>query len=114
MFKRVVLVVEILALIAAAGFVIALFVYDPDRGGGGDGEATTGAEIYAANCARCHGSDGAGGIGPQLSDGAVVAAYPAPDDEAIVVSDGMGAMPGFEGALTTEQIAAVVEYTRTL
>lgn len=118
MFKRVVIVVEILALIAAAGFVIALFVYDPDGGGGGgsggEDEATTGAEIYADNCAGCHGADGGGGIGPQLSDGAVVAAYPNPVDEAIVVNDGMGAMPSFEGELTTEQIAAVVEYTRTL
>ena len=118
MFKRLVLVVEILALVAAAGFVIALFVYDPDTGGGGGGgggdEASTGAELYAANCASCHGADGGGGVGPQLSDGAVVAAYPSAVDEAIVVNDGMGAMPGFEGELTTEQIVAVVEYTRTL
>jgi mono/diheme cytochrome c family protein len=118
MFKRVALVVEILALVAAAGFVIALFVYDPDSGGGGGGgggdEASTGAELYAANCARCHGPDGGGGVGPQLSDGAVIAAYPNPVDEAILINDGMGAMPAFEGELTPEQIAAVVEYTRTL
>jgi len=116
MFKRVVLGIEILALVAAAGFVIALFVYDPDSGGGGGGgdEASTGAELYAANCASCHGADGGGGIGPQLSDGAVIAAYPNPVDEAIVINDGMGAMPSFEGELTPEQIAAVVEYTRTL
>jgi mono/diheme cytochrome c family protein len=118
MFKRVVVAIEILALVAAVGFVIALFVYDPDTGGGGGGgggggdEASSGAEIYAANCARCHGTDGGGGIGPQLSDGAVVAAYPDPVDEAIVINDGQGAMPGFEGVLTPEQIKAVVDYTR--
>jgi mono/diheme cytochrome c family protein len=119
MFKRVVVAIEILALVAAVGFVIALFVYDPDTGGGGGGgggggdEASSGAEIYAANCATCHGSDGGGGTGPQLSDGAVVEAYPDPVDEAIVVNDGMNNMPGFEGRLTPEEIAAVVEFTRT-
>ncbi|MGH9025247.1 MAG: c-type cytochrome [Acidimicrobiia bacterium] len=114
MFKRIVVVVEILALAAAAGFVIALFVYDPGGGGGGEGEATEGSEIFAASCAGCHGADGGGGTGPQLSDGAVVAAYPDPADEAVVVNDGRGAMPGFQYELTPEQIAAVVEYTRTL
>jgi mono/diheme cytochrome c family protein len=115
MFKRVVLGVEILALVAAAGFVIALFVYDPDSGGdgGGGGEPSTGAEIFAANCAGCHGADGGGGVGPQLNDGAVVAAYPDPADEAMVISDGMGAMPAFAGELTPDQIAAVVDYTRS-
>jgi mono/diheme cytochrome c family protein len=118
MFKRVVVAVEILALVAAVGFVIALFVYDPESGGGGGGggddEASTGAEIYASNCATCHGADGGGGVGPQLSDGAVIEAYPNAVDEAIVINDGRGAMPGFEGELTPEQIVAVVEYTRTL
>jgi cytochrome c oxidase cbb3-type subunit III len=117
MFKRVVVAIEILALVAAIGFVIALFVYDPDTGagggGGGDGEALTGAEIYAANCATCHGPDGGGGTGPQLSDSAVVEAYPDPVDEAIVVNDGINNMPAFEGRLSPEEIAAVVEFTRT-
>jgi mono/diheme cytochrome c family protein len=114
MFKRVVIIVELLALVAAAGFVIALFVYDPgDGGGGGGGEPTTGPEIFAASCASCHGSDGGGGLGPQLSDGAVVEAYPVPAAEVAVVTDGSGTMPAFGDDLTPQQIAAVVEYTRT-
>jgi mono/diheme cytochrome c family protein len=113
MLKRVVVVVELLALVAAAGFVIALFAYDPGDDGGVDGEATTGLQIFAANCAGCHGTDGGGGIGPQLSDGAVVEAYPDPAAEVAVVTDGSGTMPSFGDDLTPEQIAAVVEYTRT-
>jgi mono/diheme cytochrome c family protein len=113
MFKRGVVVVELLALVAAAGFVIALFVYDPGDGGGGRDEPTTGPEIFAASCAGCHGADGGGGAGPQLSDGAVVEAYPDPAAEVAVVTDGTGTMPAFGDDLTPEQIAAVVEYTRT-
>jgi mono/diheme cytochrome c family protein len=108
-FKRVVNVIEVLVLLAAVAFLIALFTND----GGGE-TATTGAALFAANCARCHGSDGGGGIGPQLSDGKVLAAFPDVADEITLVTRGMDGMPAFGGQLSAAQIDQVVDYTRTL
>ncbi|MBL8618604.1 MAG: c-type cytochrome [Deltaproteobacteria bacterium] len=31
-----------------------------------EGDATSGAEVYAVNCAGCHGADGGGGSGPNI------------------------------------------------
>lgn len=111
--KRVVNVVEALAVLAIAVFVIMLFANEP--GGGGKAAGGPGAEIYSARCASCHGSTGGGGIGPKLSDGAVVDAYPDVADEIEVVTDGQDGMPSFEErGLSPTEIEQVVEYTRTL
>jgi mono/diheme cytochrome c family protein len=116
MFKKIVNVIEVLALVAALGFVIALFT----NGSGPSASGTSygprsGIEIFAASCAVCHGDDGQGGVGPQLNDGAVVAAYPKVQDQVKVVEDGKGGgqMPSFAGQLSTQEITAVVDYTRT-
>jgi mono/diheme cytochrome c family protein len=113
MFKRLVNVVEVLALIGAAIFVLLLFTNEPDSGGS-SGPQTPGAKIYAASCAGCHGSDGGGGTGPQLAGGAAKARFPNVDDQITFVSDGGGAMPAFGGELSPAEIRQVVEYTRTL
>jgi len=112
-FKRFVNVIEIVVGITALVFVIALFVNEPDGGGGGGGATQPpGAAIYTASCATCHGQDGQGGVGPTLA-GEVVDAFPDPADEIAVVTNGRGGMPSFGGDLTDEEIAQVVEYTRT-
>ncbi|HEX6312055.1 MAG TPA: cytochrome c [Acidimicrobiia bacterium] len=114
MFRRFVNAAEVLALLAAAVFVVMLFANQPDDGGRGGGAAAgPGAELYAANCARCHGAEGGGGIGPRLSDGAVVEAFPDAADEVVVVTDGRGSMPSFAERLSAAEIRDVVEYTRT-
>ena len=74
---------------------------------------TPAASIYATRCASCHGADGGGGFGPPLGGGIVVERYPNPADQIAVVTNGRGSMPSFAGSLTPEQIAAVVEFTRT-
>lgn len=83
--------------------------------GGGSDEAytppKTGAAIYEASCATCHGSSGQGFVGPSLVDTA--AKYPDVADEIAVVTNGRGEMPAWGGRFTTKQIATVVEYTRT-
>lgn len=113
-FKRLVNVVEVFALVAAAVFVVALFANESDSGGDtGGGTMSSGQEVFAANCASCHGADGSGGLGPQLSDGKVIEGFPDAADEVAVVTNGRGAMPSFEGRLSPEEIAQVVEYTRT-
>jgi mono/diheme cytochrome c family protein len=113
MFRRVVDVVEVLALVAAAVFVVMLFANEPSTGTAG-GPTTPGATLFAANCASCHGADGGGGIGPQLAGGAVTHDFPNLDDQVAFVTDGRGGMPAFGGRLTPAQIRQVVEYTRTL
>lgn len=112
MLKRVVMGAEALALLAIGVFVIMLFANEPETGGGS--AEGPGAEIYSSRCASCHGSDGGGGIGPRLSGGAVVDAYPEVADEIAVVTEGKGRMPSFGDRLASNEIEQVVEYTRTL
>ena len=88
----------------------------------------SGAQVYSANCASCHGATGGGGVGPALSDGASVETFP---DEAAHIDwvkvgsqpvagqpygatgkIATGGMPGFEGVLSEEEIQAVVTYER--
>ncbi len=107
-FKRFVNAIEVLALAAAITFAILLFANEPSE----SGNASTGAKVYAANCASCHGADGGGGTGPKLA-GRVGRVYPDIEDQVAVVTKGRDGMPSFEGDLTAAQILDVVEYTRT-
>jgi mono/diheme cytochrome c family protein len=109
-FKRFVTIVEVVVGITALAFVIALFA---NEGGAKYGASKApGATIFAANCATCHGNAGQGGVGPVLA-GKVVTDFPDEADQIKVVTNGRGGMPAFGGDLTDEQIAQVVEYTRT-
>ena len=119
MLRRVVSWFEIAALLVVAVFIGMLFLNDPtappgtpaavvEAAGGIDG-----GELYGNRCAGCHGGDGSGGIGPRLA-GKVVAKFPDPADETVVVTNGRGGMPAFGTRLTAEEIAAIVEFTRTV
>jgi mono/diheme cytochrome c family protein len=112
--RRLVNLVEIVALVAALAFVLLLFVNEPDNGGDDSGGAaqSPGAEIYSSSCATCHGATGKGSVGPRLAD-VVVGRYPDVADEIEIVTDGRLGMPAFAGRLSTEEIREVVEYTRT-
>ncbi len=74
-----------------------------------------GAETYTAVCASCHGQQGEGIIGPNLTDpywihgGTNV-------DIFNVLTDGVVAkgMPAWEGNLTAEERAALVAYIRSI
>ena len=70
---------------------------------------TDGDRIYAVKCAGCHGTAGEGNLGPALVG---IADRMTAADQIAVVSDGRGTMLAFSPALTDEQIAAVVDYTR--
>jgi mono/diheme cytochrome c family protein len=114
--KRVVDVVEIVALVCAAIFVVMLFANEPATSSSTStaGGSVDGAAIFATYCSACHGADGGGGRGPQLSDGHVVDHFANAADEIDVVTNGRGGMPAWKDRLTDEEIAAVVAYTRTL
>lgn len=76
--------------------------------------AADAAFLYERNCGTCHGLEGQGNIGPQLADGAVVAAYPDIEDQLAVITDGRAGMPPFGDSLTEAEIRAVAEHTRGL
>ncbi|MGQ0848278.1 MAG: c-type cytochrome [Actinomycetota bacterium] len=72
----------------------------------------TGQQIFEQICSRCHGVDLGGGIGPPLGSGSNSAEQ---DDAFLVltISRGRGRMPSFNGTLSEEQVARVVEYVRS-
>jgi mono/diheme cytochrome c family protein len=113
MFRRVVNVIEVLVAVGVVVFVVALFANEPGSGSAA-GSNSPGARLFAANCASCHGADGGGGVGPQLSHGAVYERFPNVNDQIRFVTKGRGSMPAFGGRLSPKQIQQVVAYTRTL
>ncbi|MEO7539563.1 MAG: cytochrome c [Pyrinomonadaceae bacterium] len=80
----------------------------------GDKPSINGGELFAANCARCHGAAGEGttkGI-PLISGHALMHAEAEFIEQ---VNDGTeNKMPAFREKLTAEEIAAVVKYVRTV
>ena len=76
-------------------------------GGGTDtGDApASGEDLYAANCAGCHGADGGGGNGPAM--GYIVPGMDA-EDVAEVIMMGEDSMPPI--AVTAEEANAIAEY----
>ncbi|MEZ5142245.1 MAG: cytochrome c [Acidimicrobiales bacterium] len=77
----------------------------PRRAGEADG-----AYVFRTQCAGCHGTGGEGNVGPPLVG---VADRLAAADEVAIVRNGRGRMPAFSPALSDDEIAAVVEHTRT-
>ena len=121
--KRLVMIVQVLAVACVAVFLVLLFANEPDKTTATSTSSTAtsassgpvdGAEIYKGRCAGCHGQSGGGGVGPKLSEGHVVARFPNIADHIAVIHDGRGSMPAFGESLTDEQIRAVAEYERSL
>jgi mono/diheme cytochrome c family protein len=73
-----------------------------------------GATLFAAQCASCHGREGDGGVGPQLSDGTVAKRLTEEQALAFVTSGGVPPMPTFGTVLSPAQIQQVVTYIRKL
>ena len=78
----------------------------------------SGKDLYARNCARCHGADGKGQTdlgqkldvpdlsisGPRMSAGKISG----------VIANGKGDMPGYGKKLTKKEIAGIAAYVRKL
>lgn len=68
------------------------------------GDPVAGEAIFADNCAVCHGADGTGGSGPDVTG---------ESDEAEIreiVTDGSGEMTAFGDLLSEQEIADVAAY----
>lgn len=68
------------------------------------GKPAQGRDVFAGNCAACHGGQGEGGTGPKLAGEAKYT-----DPEAVVdqIRDGGGGMPAFKGRLSEQELADV-------
>ena len=73
-------------------------------------EATpmTGQELYEANCARCHGSDGVATRGPDLVD--INLNVPEQQDSIDQITNGGNGMPSFGARLSEDEIQSMVDY----
>jgi mono/diheme cytochrome c family protein len=78
---------------------------------GAPDEDATGEEIYAELCARCHGADLGGGIGPPLGPGSAAAAE---TDEFLefTIVNGRGRMPSFASSLDEDQLDRLIDFMR--
>lgn len=77
---------------------------------GGPAEDASGEEIYDQLCARCHGGDLSGGVGPAIDAGSNAADE---DDEyfEFTITNGRGRMPSFS-SLDDQQLDRLVGYIR--
>src|ERR1041384_4866854 len=105
-------------VIAMFGLFLALFAGSPsgspayaaasDPGGG--------AEIFAANCAKCHGADGRARTARGKRAGATDFTSDWNRDEARgirIITNGKGEMPSFKGKLSPAEIRSVFNYVST-
>lgn len=73
----------------------------------------TGPEVFEQVCARCHGINLEGGIGPSLGSDSEAASKP---EESLLttITNGRARMPSFRNQLTVDQIEGLVRYIRTV
>ena len=69
----------------------------------------TGRQLFAQNCASCHGATGAGSIGPSLRNTDL------PNARIIsIITNGKGQMPPFRGQLSATQMNDITGFVKTL
>ncbi len=82
-------------------------------GTGAAGDVQAGADLYAANCAACHGQKGEGGIAPSLASLQLTA-----DEIVAIVRDGKqgdeGAMPPFGSRLSDQEVQNLAAFVLSL
>ncbi|HEX8369740.1 MAG TPA: cytochrome c [Pyrinomonadaceae bacterium] len=107
--------IKLFVVLVSILFVLTILTVN-SRNGSVVVHARGGAEIYAASCARCHGSDGRGQTPKGKQTGAKD--FTNPQWQAIeargirAITSGKGKMPGFKSTLSPEEIRAVWEYVR--
>jgi cytochrome c oxidase subunit 2 len=69
--------------------------------------AALGEELWAGVCAKCHGPDGEGGIGPRIAGSPALAD---PDTVAEIVRNGRRTMPAVGSGWSEEQMNALTTY----
>lgn len=113
--KRNVLPFGIIAIVGIFAAVIVFYIGVEQRNdiasGGNNNDANTEEvttdpeEIFASNCASCHGDDLSGGAGPDLT---AVGGSLSEDDIKDVITNGQGTMPG--GLVDGEELDILAEW----
>ena len=100
---------------AAAAPAVALGEADLVAAAADPAKRALGRTVFTTNCAACHGADGGGVIGPNLTDEYWIHG-PGPLDVLAVVQNGVldKGMPAWSAVLKPEQVEAVVAYVTTL
>lgn len=73
-----------------------------------------GKKEFAARCASCHGADGKGGIGPNLTAKKYKYGKTAPEVTSSIAEGRPGGMPGFKNELSGDKLQGVVQYVLSL
>ena len=117
---KVVVCLAVAGLFAAAAAASNVSTAAETKKGRGPSQVGRGREVYAANCGRCHGADGAGHTRmaeivepPDMTDPAWQRRR---SNTRMIASvfNGLGQMPSFKKKLSRQEIAAAVAYVRTL
>src|SRR5215471_15344880 len=79
----------------------------------------SGADVFKAKCAMCHGADGSASTGMGKSMGLKPLSSPevqkmSDADMTALIANGKGKMPASKGKLSDADIAAVVKYVKTM
>ena len=78
-------------------------------------QTLSGAELFKANCARCHGDDGKGDRGPDLTSEKRQAKWKGSDEKLVnKITNGGWGMPKFGKRLKPEEIKTIAGYVRSL
>ncbi len=74
----------------------------------------SGKDLFKKNCAGCHGANGTGGKGPNLTTEKKQAKWQDSDEKLIAkINKGAFGMPAFESKLKPEEIKAISDYVRS-
>ena len=107
-WRAVTVLLGVLTAVFVRGFVSEAVAQEP----GERGDADAGREVFANNCAACHGGSGEGrGAAPSL-DG--VFERHAVDDVETIIRQGRAGMPGFDTTLSDEQVDDVLAHVAQL
>jgi mono/diheme cytochrome c family protein/heme/copper-type cytochrome/quinol oxidase subunit 4 len=85
-----------------------------DESSGGDPAAGEALFVGALGCAGCHGQDGGGGIGPNLTDAEWIYGGDAASISETLHNGRPGGMPAFGGQASEEEIVDLVAYVQSL
>ncbi len=85
-----------------------------DEESGEAGDAKEGGKLFAARCAMCHGTDGKGGIGPDLTGSSYRYGNDADSIRQSITNGRPKGMPAFGNQLSPEKIADLTAFVRSL
>lgn len=99
-----------------AALLVANLFSSPVTGNAHDLQMSlSGAELFENNCARCHGSDGKGGKGPNLASEKRQAKWKESDEKLVKkITRGGFLMPSFGKKLKAGEIQSIADHVRTL